>query len=130
MTATAIDYTARDWPLDVLGDPDAPQWHGPLSAEEQAEQDRWAAENAAMGYDTPEYLAFEVASYAEAIGAATTLVRCYLCHLDATGTPDHTPDSHLSPLRGVLEERTVRASRHPEAEVYTVQHLTCGHGII
>lgn len=126
----STDWTQVDWPAKMWApEPDEPVFVGPLTEQEQAEQDYYADQ--AVVYDTPEYRAFEEAQYAEHIGAATHLTRCYLCYLEQTGESDMTPNSDLGPLRGVVRSGSVRTHPyHPEADVYATLTLTCGHTII
>jgi hypothetical protein len=71
---------------------------------------------------------FLEASYAEELGFATPLMRCYLCHLEETGKPDFDQrfDTSPSPLRGVKSTFTTNVRVDP-TEAY---RLTCGHTII
>lgn len=117
MTATTIDWTTRDWPLDLVDD--EPPFIGPLTEEEQFWQDE--AEAAGAGADAEAMRRFEEEMYAELIGAATKLVRCYLCPLQVTPM---TPKGGER-LRGVVH--TYTSLREDPTEVYV---LTCGHTVI
>jgi hypothetical protein len=98
-------------------------------ARERAERTWMDAKFGPGSYDA--YLAdmAQAAEEEEAIaqGRATALMRCYLCHLEATGQPDLDSNQRTSPspLRGVMREHTVNP-----ADPTAAFTLTCGHTLI